>query len=278
MTIRSYLNESLEKLSLALIPTARLDSLIFLEDVIGLSRAYILAHEEIEISQKHHSKLMQLISLRATHIPMAYIRGKAEFYGREFIITPAVLCPRPESEVIIDVVKQLAVTHLGQYRPDAISIFDIGTGSGILGITIALELPFADVTLLDIDNNALAVADQNCKNVGLRLPSICDDLLKLSVAHNATIDIAVANLPYIPDSYVINEAARHEPNRALFGGADGLSLYRRLFMQCRKLQVAYVITESLKFQHNSLSAIASTYSYHLESESGLVQQFTLKRK
>ena len=150
-TIGQYLFTATKQLSEASIATARLDALVLMEDQLQKDRSYILAHPEIEMTVTSTNVLTQQLAKRAQHIPLAYIRGKSEFYGREFFITPAVLQPRPESETMIELL-------LGLHLPPSVHIADVGTGSGALGITAQLELPVAIVELLDIDTNALAVA------------------------------------------------------------------------------------------------------------------------
>src|SRR5260221_14788444 len=107
MLVNDWLAKATHKLELAGIGTARLDALVLLEDVTGRDRAWLLAHPEAKISANEAAKLEKLLNQRAKHLPLAYVRGKTEFYGREFVITPAVLEPRPESETMIDLLLQL---------------------------------------------------------------------------------------------------------------------------------------------------------------------------
>src|SRR3954469_15390619 len=107
MKIDQWLASATKKLEQAGIGTARLDALILLEDIIDKDRAWLLAHPEHEIPAAKIAKLEKLLNRRAGHEPLAYVRGRTEFYGREFFITPAVLEPRPESETMIDCLKEL---------------------------------------------------------------------------------------------------------------------------------------------------------------------------
>ncbi len=134
-----------EILEAAGIETGRLDVLVLLEDVTKVDRARLLAEPETELLPKQTVELATLLTRRAGHEPLAYVRGKTEFYGREFIVTPAVLEPRPESEMIIDVLKKLAA------KGEISKIADVGAGSGALGITAMSELPEVKVDLLEID-------------------------------------------------------------------------------------------------------------------------------
>src|SRR3954465_12642831 len=107
MRVKAWLEKATKKLEQAGIGTARLDALVLLEDVTGRDRAWLLAHQEHEISATESAKLTKLVNQRAKHFPLAYVRGRTEFYGRNFVITPAVLEPRPESETMIDCLKKL---------------------------------------------------------------------------------------------------------------------------------------------------------------------------
>jgi release factor glutamine methyltransferase len=148
----------------------------------------------------------------------------------------------------------------------------VGTGSGCLGITAALELPDADVTLLDVDPGALEVATQNASKLNAKVRTMQNDLLN---NYNQPVDVILANLPYVPDNYPINQAAGNEPALALFAGEDGLDLYRRFWPQIKNLddQPEYVLTEALTTQHAALADIAKTAGYTLKQTDGLVQLF-----
>jgi release factor glutamine methyltransferase len=250
--------------------TARLDALILLEDVLQVNRATILAEPDIEIKDGAVAALQKLLTRRATHEPLAYIRGKSEFYGRLFKISDAVLVPRPESEAIIELLKSLADQDNFPTQP---TIADVGSGSGNLGITAALELPQSHVTLLEIDEDALEVSKVNVVLYDTPVTAFKSDLL----ANAPTgFDILLCNLPYVPDEYEINLAASHEPKLALFAGQDGLDLYRKLFTQIVDLhkKPLYILTEALPSQHQALSELASQNSYQLTNTDDFIQLFT----
>ena len=271
MTVQEWLKLAEQKLSGAGVATARLDSLVLLEDVTGIDRALILANPETELTSSQQAKLTNLLNRRQNHEPLAYIRGHSEFYGREFLVTPAVLVPRPESEAIIDLLKTLPSL------PVSPKIADIGTGSGALGITAFLELKNASVELLEIDPKALAVAKTNVDKFTISVSTILSDLLTNSQQEN---DVLLCNLPYVPDGYPINTAAGHEPKLALFAGSDGLDLYRKLFEQLknRSMRPLYLLCESLPEQHQALSSIAAANNYHLKQTDGFIQVFDLHLK
>lgn len=266
MNIGEWLKAGEKQLTEAGIGTARLDSLVLAEDTLETDRARLLAEPGLQLTSSQVEALQKLLSRRTQHEPLAYVRGKTEFYGREFLITPAVLEPRPESETMIDLLKRLP------RLPHNVRIADVGTGSGALGITAKLELTDATVELLDIDDQALQVAKSNVDLFTLDISFIKTDLLDGS---SAGYDVLLCNLPYVPDDYQINTAATHEPRIAIFGGPDGLDLYRKLFMQLQNnsTQVLYILCESLPTQHKPLQQIASDAGYQMTAEQDFIQVF-----
>jgi release factor glutamine methyltransferase len=285
MHVSQWLREAQTSLDEASITTARLDALVLLEDTVGKDRAWLLANQEFELSDEQVALLKVQLARRVEHEPLAYIRGKTEFYGREFGLSSAVLEPRPESETMIELLKALCHSRPDResrqkkefldprLHEDDMRIADVGTGSGALGITAKLELPKAQVELLEIDTPALEVARQNTQRHGLGLVCRQTDLLKGSPGN---YDVLLCNLPYVPDDYAINRAATHEPDLALFGGPDGLDLYRTLFDQISELahKPQYVLTESLPSQHAVLAAIAVEHGYHPARDEDFIQLFS----
>jgi release factor glutamine methyltransferase len=273
VNLQQFLAKAQRQLEEAGVTTARLDVLVLLEDTLGKNRAQLLAHPELELAQTQVDQLQKLLDQRAQHVPLAYVRGKTEFYGREFLINRAVLEPRPESEAMIVLLKKLTARPLKNKAGHNLSIADVGTGSGALGITAALELPGSQVTLVDIDKAAIKVAEQNCERFELELPCVVDNLLAHADKRGVKLDIVLANLPYVPDDYQINTAAMHEPRVAIFGGPDGLELYRQLFEQLEELEPHYVLTESLPFQHEALAETAKRHGFAQAQEEDFIQVF-----
>ena len=277
MTIHEWLKQAVNKLKAAGIETARLDALILLSDEVGHDKGFLLAHPEEEISTPQLAKLDNLLTTRATHMPLAYLRGKAEFYGREFIVNPSVLVPRPETETMIEVLLEI---FTGLKIHDVLpsdgrqwKIADVGTGSGAVGITAALELPETAFTLLDIDEAALEIAKANVINLSTTCKVVHTNLLQ---GINTDFDVLLCNLPYVPDTYQINTAAGHEPKIAIFGGQDGLDVYRQLFDQIKIVanKPLYILTEALPQSQATLTAIAIHAGYELRKSDDFIQVFS----
>lgn len=271
MTTQYWLNTATHFLESKGISTSRLDCLVLLEDTINLNRAQILAEPTTEMKAPQVAHLQKLLIRRSKHEPLSYIRGHSEFFGRKFIINPSVLTPRPESEAIIEILKSLPLASKN------VKIADIGTGSGALGITAALELKNASVELLEINPPALKVANLNVDRLTTEVTIIKTDLLEGSPKD---YDVLLCNLPYVPDKYKLNKAAEHEPSIALFGGPDGLDLYRKLFEQLATVQKQplFILTESLPEQHDKLSALASKNGYILTKTVDFVQLFSTSKQ
>ncbi|HSX35575.1 MAG TPA: HemK/PrmC family methyltransferase [Patescibacteria group bacterium] len=267
-TVSEFLRSATKQLQKAGIETARLDVLVLLEDALGRDRSSVIAHPEDILEPGIAQNLDTRIAQRAQHIPLAYIRGKAEFYGRTFTVNPHVLVPRPESEALIELLKTAKL-------PKDAQIADIGTGSGCLGITAALELSATAVDLYDIDPNALEIATQNAGRYDIKATTYQEDLL--SGAQARAYDMLLANLPYVPEIMQLNEAAKHEPPHAIFSGPAGLDHYKRFWTQVAKLnhKPHYIVTESLPSQHHALAQLARSAGYYLEARNDFAQLFAL---
>lgn len=273
MSVNDWLITSTKELQEAGIATARLDCLVLLEDALGVDRASILANLDAKLPQKTEVDLNTKIVQRVRHIPLAYIRGKVEFYGREFVINEHVLVPRPETETMIDELK--AALQMTPYAQ--LTIIDVGTGSGAIAITAKLEFPDAKVIATDIDPDALRVARQNAKKYAVSVEFLQGNLLRpiIDASLFESPSIVLANLPYVPDHYSINQAADHEPKHAIFGGKDGLDPYRRLWEQIGRLPnpPILVLTESLPPQHDGMTLLAQDAGYRPHRSQGLIQAF-----
>jgi release factor glutamine methyltransferase len=220
ITLRAALHES--AIQLAPSNTAYRDAELLLLHVAGLTRAELLTYPDRELTPAQASAYQDAIARRARHEPVQYITGVQEFYGRPFAVTPAVLIPRPETEHLVEAV--LAI------RPMPMHILDIGTGSGILAITLALELPNSSVTATDLSADAIGVAQRNARmrGTGDRIRLRQSDLFA-SLRKEDRFDCIVSNPPYVATSEVLEPQVRdYEPVTALYAGDDGLAVYRRL--------------------------------------------------
>lgn len=264
MKLGQYLKSATAKLAGADIASARLDVLILLEDSLHKDRAWILAHPEHELGSTLTDRIDKKLVRRSRHVPLSYIRGQTEFYGRKFKINRHVLEPRPESETMIE--------HLKKIAKKGAVMADIGTGSGALGISARLEVPDSQVDLYDISASALAVAKHNTHLHELHLHCRKMNLLSRPLR---PYDIILANLPYVPNEWQINKAAKAEPKIAIFGGGDGLDLYRKFFAQLEhfKWRPNYVLTESLPPQHDKLAEAAKRHGFKLHKIDDFIQVF-----
>lgn len=266
MSISEWLAAAEKKLAEKNIPSARLDAMILLEFVLNTPRAALLAHYDMELPATTLVRADSLLKQRLDNIPIAYILNKKEFYGRDFIVNDHVLIPRPETEDIIDIVSELEL--------ETPTILDMGTGSGCIATTLALEIPNAKIVAVDISEEALAVATLNAKHLHARVTFKQSDMFD-AVAHR-NFDVVCANLPYVPDDLVTSKEITKEPTQALFSGADGLQHYRNFFsdLSLQKHSPRYVVTESLQNQHIKLAILASDIGYKVVETRGLIQLFT----
>lgn len=258
------------KLAGAGVETARLDCLVLLEDALNTDRAHLLAHADTELTTEQLSELDAALARREAHEPLAYIRGHAAFYGRDFVVDPAVLVPRPESESLIDLLKAYAETV------SINTIIDVGTGSGCLAITAKLALPDVHVTGTDISSAALKIARRNARQLNTQIQWKTSDIREgLILMPQTRPYVLLANLPYVLEDYTVNKAAHYEPKLALYAGSDGLDLYRDLFsaVDNAAAKPLAILTESLTSQHSGLSELAADHGYTLARTDGLGQLF-----
>lgn len=257
----------MQKLKDAGVDSPRRDCMVLIEDLLTKDRSWVNAHADFELSAEQIKVLDAQISRRIKREPLAYIRGKAWFYGRFFQVDPNVMVPRPESEAFIELLKTI--------KPK--TIIDIGTGSGCLAITAKLELPKSQVIASDIDDKALKIAQRNAKKYNADIKFIQGSLLEPIKGldfYSATI---ITNLPYVPDGLVTSGEIKYEPKNALFSGKDGLDHYRNFWEQIMELssKPRYVLAESLEDQHQKLNKMAESSDYKLTKKDILVQQFEL---
>lgn len=202
------------------ISNARLEIEWLLCHVLNMERVHLYVEFERPLNQQELAHIKALVKRRAAGEPFQYIIGKADFYGYDMKVTPAVLIPRPETEVIIEVLKK-------QQTPG--TILDIGTGSGCIAIVAALELPDAKVSAVDVSTEALAVARENAATHKVEVDFRQMDILTDKLA--GTYDVALCNPPYVAAREMagLDDGIKdHEPATALTDNDDGLTFYRRL--------------------------------------------------
>jgi release factor glutamine methyltransferase len=211
---------------------SRRDAALLARFVLGWDAAAWLTHQREAAPSGFQEAFDRLVARRVTREPVAYLIGEREFYGRPFLVAPGVLIPRPETEFVIDAVVGLARARQGGEpgRRSALVIVDIGTGSGCIGVTLALELPEARVIATDTSAEALRVAQENARRhaVANRVEFRHGPFL---AGFGDSVDVVVSNPPYVPVSdraSLAPEVARFEPAAALFAGEDGLDVIRQL--------------------------------------------------
>lgn len=201
----------------------RLEVHMLWQHVLGVSRAWLIAHDRDPLPPEAVARFQALQDRRLAGEPMAYIVGRREFMGRDFEVGPAVLIPRPETELLVE----FALDYLKDLA--APSVLDLGTGSGAIAISIALECPAATVVATDLSADALAVAQQNASRLGGRVEFLCGSWYDALVGHSG-FDLIVSNPPYIAacDPHLSQGDVRHEPALALTDGHDGLTALRTI--------------------------------------------------
>lgn len=265
MTIGEWLHEATNELKKAGIDSARLDAELILSHTIREPRTYLHAHDDEDIDDKHEDIANARLELRLEHTPVAYIIGHKEFYGRRFKTTPAALVPRPESEVMIELLDDIIPKNL-PLLPTKPRLVDVGTGTGVLGITAKLEWPELDVTLVDIDNHALNLAKENAALLQADVHFLKNDLLR---GYHAPADIIIANLPYVDRAWDVSPDTHAEPDLALYAPDEGLSLIKRLLEQASLLLKpgTHILLESDPRQQHKIIEFAKTLGYrHLRTE------------
>lgn len=230
ITISLLLANFISRFSAAQVDSPRLCAELILSKILGLNRAQIIAFPERELDHEMASQCERLATRREQGEPMAYILGCKEFYGINFIVSPAVLVPRPETELIVDLVKQEFAQE--QATSASLRFADLGTGSGCLATTILLAYPHWQGLAVDISAQALAIAQQNISAHGLenRCLLMQADFTNLPLRKHS-LQLIVSNPPYIPTKQYQNlnpEVRCFEPELALHSGADGLDHPRKI--------------------------------------------------
>jgi release factor glutamine methyltransferase len=229
-TIRHAVLDGVRLLCGADIQSARLDAEVLLGHALNVGKAEIYLNADSALSIEDEGRFRELLMRRAKREPVAYLTGRKEFWSLDFDVTPDVLIPRPETELLVELVIQRA-TETSRKVP--LRILDIGTGSGAIAVSLAKELPEAQIWAVDLSAAALNIAGINSRQHGVasRIRFLLGDLFNPITEPAAIFDVIVANPPYIRSGELADlapEIRDWEPMIALDGGADGLAAYRRI--------------------------------------------------
>jgi release factor glutamine methyltransferase len=241
-------------------PSARLDAEILLSHILKKPTTFLLAHDDEEIGFFALRQYKSFIGKRKEGMPVAYLTGHKEFYFLDFEVNRNVLIPRPDTETLVDCVisyfnDQSPITNRLRSQPsanDQFLLLDIGTGSACIPISVCKNIEGLTAVAVDISRKALKVARKNIKKHGLlgRINLIHSDLLKdvpLELLEGREI-IVTANLPYIPADYQISPELKYEPPISLFGGDDGLELYKKIVQQLISIKPKAIFFELFEDQ------------------------------
>ena len=246
MIISDWLKTATKSLKNIGISSARLDAELILANTLRKNRTYLHAHPDEEIDPRRFDIANARLDLRLDRVPIAYILGYKEFYGRRFTVSPSVLIPRPESEDLISLFLELTASEIAEKV-----LIDIGTGSGCLGITAKLERSNLSVILSDISKPALNIAEKNANSlnadVHIQQQSLLNGQLK-------PVDYIFANLPYVDKNWDVSPELQYEPDIALFAEDEGLKLILQLISQAPRCLTpeGLLFIEADPQQHNRI--------------------------
>jgi release factor glutamine methyltransferase len=230
MTLKQAFDAALCRLEQSDTPSPRLSVELLLMFTLNCDRAYLFTYPERELTADELSRYDDAIARRCTGEPAQYITGHQEFYGRDFLVTSAVLIPRPETEHLIEAVLEFIP------RDAALSILDVGTGSGCIAITLAKELPKSALMAVDISSQALEIAQANAARLEALVEFRQSDLLS-AIEPGREFDVIVSNPPYVGEceaDKVQKQVRDFEPHIAVFGGQRGMDIIARLLPQVRE--------------------------------------------
>lgn len=250
MTNEDLMKEAAARLREAGVEGPAEEAELLLAHALRTTRERVFAHPETEVPAAAVRRYRALITRRARHVPYAYLVGFKEFYGRRFFVSEDVLIPRPETEVLVEaVLSSLSSRAKRSAAEGSLSVLDVGTGSGAVGLTLAAEIPASQVIAIDVSVKALRVARLNAKRLGVekRVKFKKLDILRPNGSLGFARDdregrpmAVVANLPYLLKTTwaaAAPEVRRHEPKLALVSGHDGLDHYRALLRRLRSWKI-----------------------------------------
>ena len=264
MQNRQLLKLGAEKLAQAGITSPSLEARILLAQACEENQEYLLLNFDQQVSEVISNKYFLYIERRIQKEPIAYITGLKEFYGRDFIINSDVLIPRAETEILIDAVLE------NNNASDEVNILELGSGSGIIAITLALEWSAANIMAVDISEKALACAEQNITKykVGEQVRLVHSNWF--ASLDNNKYDIIISNPPYISKSeldVMADETKQYEPSIALFADNEGLECYEDILKGAKEYlhNSGSIYLEIGYKQHQQITALAQHYDFHVDN-------------
>ena len=265
ITISDWLADASRQLLAEHIPSARLDAELLLAHTLRKPRTWLHSHSDDELTSRQKEIADARLDLRIDRVPVAYIIGHKEFYGRTFKVTTATLIPRPESETLIELLDEALPKNARLIAEAPPRLVDVGTGSGCLGITAKLEHPELDVTLVDTSRHALNIAEDNARALNADVELLQSDLL---ASYPFTADIIIANLPYVNPDWERSPETEHEPALALFALNNGLSLIFDLLVQTKSklARGGKLILEADPEQHPAIIKEAAKFGLALHEQ------------
>lgn len=227
ISCKEALQCAVELLVNAGVPDAEIDAWYLFEHVTGMNRSAYFLHKEEELPKEQAERLAELSKQRAKRIPLQYITGSQEFMGYSFLVSPATLIPRQDTEVLVEEISRVA---------EGKSVLDLCTGTGCIILSLAKMCRLTKAVGTDISEEAIETAKKNAKRLEADARFFCGDLYS-AVPAGERFDILVSNPPYIPSAVIetlMPEVKEHEPMSALDGEEDGLAFYRKIIMEANK--------------------------------------------
>lgn len=223
-TCKEAFQQAVESLVAAQVPDAKTDAWYLLEHVTGMSRSEYFLHGEKPLTKEQEDRFEDLVAQRRSRVPLQYLTGSQEFMGYSFLVSPATLIPRQDTEVLVELVSKCA---------DEKSVLDLCTGTGCILLSLAKLCNLHRAVGTDISSEAIETAKANAKRLNAKAEFYCGDLFS-AVPEGMCFDVIVSNPPYIPSAVIetlMPEVREHEPVSALDGDEDGLFFYRKIIQE-----------------------------------------------